>query len=132
MREITETSIAQSLSRHRLSAIMDRLFHDLRKFMRAHAMTPEEDKALPRLNLVWVSGVGGDDGPDSVVLSSIRSNPELWAAAIPDECIIVPRDALRKMIGTDVADALAMHGAAWVGNYAALFRAQRETGKWRS
>ena len=125
MASINERVMIQSFSRHRLSAIMDRLFHDLRKFIGAHAMTPEAEKALPRLNFVWIQGV--EDGPDSVVLRAIRSNPELWASAIPDECSIVPREVLRKLIGTDAADGLAMNGAAIVENYAALFRSQLPT-----
>lgn len=121
---ITATIAAQSVSRSRIAAAMHALFDNLRPFMRAYAATEAEQKALPELDLVWVTGVDG--GPDMVLHEAIRSTPELWAAAVPDECCIVPRDVLRALIGADAGDGLSMQGAAMVENYAARFRLDAE------
>lgn len=121
---ITATMVAQSASRHRIAAAMHALFDKLRPFMRAYARTEAGQKDLPELDMVWVTGVDG--GPEVVLQGAIRSHPELWAAAIPDECCIVPREVLRTLIGSDAADGLAMHGAAMVENYATRFRHEAE------
>lgn len=121
---ITATIAAQSASRSRIAAAMHAMFDNLRPFMRAYAATEAAQKDLPELDIVWVTGVDG--GPDVVVQGAIRSHPELWASAVPDECCIVPRDVLRALIGKDAADGLSMQGAAMVENYAARFRHDAE------
>lgn len=116
----TATLIAQSESKSALRAAMQRMFHDLRDFVRVYARTEEEQKTLPDLDVVWASGI--EEGPDGIVMDAVKSCPDMWAEALPSECCVVPRAMLRKMVSVAEADVLEAYGAAMVNDAAARFR----------
>jgi hypothetical protein len=118
------TALARLEARTKTQHIWDRLFHDLRDFIRVYATTKEAQDALPDdLDVVFVQDVGGN-GPAEIISAAIRSCPELWAEALPPECCIVPRSTLDKIAGATVVEAMAAHGSAMVQNHAARFRQQ--------
>lgn len=118
-------ALAASQSRTRLMISMTRMFDALRPFMYAYTKTPEDQAKLPELDMVWVTDIYA--GPDKVVLDAIKESPEMWGAAVPDECCIVPRDMLKRAVQSDmVCEALVHHGRNMVEAAAAKARYERE------
>jgi hypothetical protein len=120
----TATQIMQSETRVAMASGMDRLFHNLRRFLRAYARTEEQQKTLPDLDIVFAVGV--DDSPEDAVLDAIRTCPEMWASAVPPECCIVSRKTLQRIVGESATAALAMEGDAMVRTAASLHQRPRD------
>ena len=117
---ITATEAA-SVDR-RLRPAMMRLFDSLRQYVRVYTRTPDE--RLPDHDIVWETHI--DHGPERALLDAIKMTPEMWAAAIPEDCIIVPRNPIVGMLGELTAEALAADGANKVADQAARLRYEAE------
>ena len=126
MQSTAMTAAISDQKRSRLAATFFLLFDDLREYMRAYAITEEDQKNLPKLDLVWVTSVDG--GPEKLMLDAIATEPAIWTHAIPEECCIVPRSSLAALVGENVVERLAMHGAALVENLAARRKFERSVG----
>lgn len=124
---ITATmALAMESQRTRVrEASMARLLHELRDFMRAYPR--EVDVKVLDLDLVWVSGIG-DGGPEKAILDAINANPELWADALPEDVVIVPRRLLKSTTALDdsMIDALNHHGMDMVLRKACVLRHAKE------
>lgn len=118
-----QTAMMEAQSKSRLAAAMDRLLHNLREWVQVYPM--REDDKMPAHDVVWVAGISGD-GPGATILEAMKTSPELWAHAIPEECCIVPRELLQKHLGSDLTEYLARHGANRVQIQAARARYEAE------
>ena len=102
---------------NQLRFAMNRLLHNLRKYIHVYAMRPNIE--MPEHNPVWIRDM--DRGPENEILDAIKANPELWRNAVPEECCIVPRKTLvgfgvtpnhiehLEAIGASIIDARAHH-----------------------
>lgn len=120
---VTATAMREQERDNRLRPAMHRLMGNLREWVRVHPM--RQDDVMPEYDVTWVSGLSGQ-GPEKVVFDAISETPELWAHAIPAECCIVHRETLKKYVGADATEYMAMHGANAVSNQAARVRFERE------
>ena len=120
-----QTALMAWENNNRLRAVFDRLLHTLRDFVRVYPM--RDDGPMPQHDVVWEThAYAGKGGPEQVILDAIKMYPELWAPALPAECIIVRRASLAKLLSADVAGALAMDGAYIVDSHAARLRYEAE------
>jgi hypothetical protein len=79
------------------------------------------DYEIPDHRIVFVTEV--DDGPGKDVDDAIRSTPELWADALPDDVVIVPRKSLESAgLSRYVIEILSSMGGAIVETHAAKHR----------
>lgn len=134
---LTATALMQRQENRELRVAMERLLHDLRPFMRAYPRN--NDEKMPEHDHVWITfaGFGKElDNPGATILAAIKANPALWAEAIPDECCIVPKDMLKRVIGTSppvgldcdalLLEGLVHHGTHLVENQGARLRRERD------
>lgn len=120
---VTATALREQERDNRLRPAMQRLMHNLREWVRVYPM--RQDDAMPEHDVNWVSGLSGQ-GPERAVLDAISEAPELWAHALPAQCCIVHWETLKKYVGADAAEYMAMHGSNAVENQAARVRYERE------
>jgi hypothetical protein len=105
--------------RHQMLDAMKVLFRRLEKWVQVDHPFPEE---VGDHRVYFVTGV--DDGPDRVVEDAIRGCPALWAGALPDSVVIVPRRTLEGVgLSDDVIDYFASMGVSAVETHAAKHRA---------
>lgn len=110
-----ETAVMARQRNNALTAALDYLLRDLRRFMRAYPRTA--DSEMPDHDMVWVEQPG--NGPARVILDAIKANPALWADALPSEVCIVPRAALETLTQSPhQADYIVSLGESMVANRA--------------
>lgn len=111
----TATAFIEAQTKQGADRAVKLLLRRLHPFVRAYARTP--DVEMPEHDLVWMDEIGS--GPGKTILAAMKTHPELWAEALPEECCIVPRAMLEKIAGADMAAILAGYGASAVQNQSA-------------
>jgi len=115
---------------HRTRAALYSLLSDLKDFVE---VVPRcEQERMPEHAIVWMTGI--NSGPGPAIESAIKSHPELWLHALPEDVCLVPRHALKKMgLSDDVAEYLKADGEARVAAHAAsyLYEMQERKGRKR-
>jgi hypothetical protein len=110
------TGILEAHSRSQLRHAVQRLLHRLKPFVRVYPKTM--DDKMPDHDIAWVTGVDG--GPEQTIADALICTPELWAAALPKEVCIVPREALSSVAGgPEAVDYLSGLGASIVSTHGA-------------
>ncbi len=129
--KITATMIAQQQADNRKRFAMDRLLHELRRFMRAYPMQMNDE--MPEHDLVWVDDIM-HGGPGKAIVDAIKANPVLWTEALPPEVCIVPRKTLASLgLSQDAVDYYAGIGMLMVEDAAAHFTrtsSENDDGRW--
>lgn len=115
---------------HRMRAALYSLLSDLKDFVE---VVPRcEQERMPEHAIVWMTGI--NSGPGPAIESAIKSHPELWLHALPEDVCIVPRRALKQIgITDDAAEFFKADGAARVAAHAAryLYEMQERKGRKR-
>lgn len=119
---LTATEAIKAQGNNKLRYAMDRLLYKLKRFIGTYPL--HEDDPMPEHDVQWMAEIGAD--PAGTILDAIKMSPELWAHAIPEDCIIVPRKPLEGMLGKDTTEALAMDGAHLVSYQADRLRHEAE------
>lgn len=117
--DVTATQIMEARRDHARDGAMARLLHDLKEFMRAY---PRNEQAeMPDHDLVWVDHIL-TCGAAKTIIDAINAHPELWADAIPEDVVIVPRALLKKITTLDdkAIDSLNDYGVYFVSRKAAI------------
>lgn len=91
----------------------------LERWVRA---VPRDDGVeMPDHIIQFTAGV--DDGPGKVIRDAIKCSPALWADAIAEDVVIVPRKSLEALgVDRQTIDYLASVGETMVGTHAAKYR----------
>jgi hypothetical protein len=92
--EMTLTEAARvRQERLKLTYALEKTLRRLRKFMAVYPRNPIEQ--MPEHDCVWEDGPC--DGPGSIILDAIKTNPSLWLGALPDDVCIVPKADLERL-----------------------------------
>lgn len=113
-----QTALEASQNDRRLRIAMMRLLDGLRGWVRVYTRNEADMPKLPEHDVVWVAGMQGE-GPEKMIMDAIAQSPELWAHALPAECVIVHRETLKKYVGKDATEYMAGYGAIAVAEKAA-------------
>lgn len=108
----TATALRERQGQQRVKHAIGRLLDRLHTFIRAY---PRDDAAeMPLHDVAFVTMT--DDGPEAQILDALKSYPELWLTALPDDVCIVSRRTLVEVANVLPAtvDCLADQGIAIV------------------
>ena len=112
--KVTPTTATALLQGRSSVAVTFALLRSLEKFITVY---PRDEKVtIPECSVAWETTL--ECGPMDAVRDAIAMCPELWAHAVPEECCIVPRAVLARLLGEDTMEAMAQHGVHMVGTKA--------------
>lgn len=117
---------------HRMRAALYSLLSDLKDFVE---VVPRcEQERMPEHAIVWMTGI--NSGPGPAIESALKSHPELWLHALPEDVFLVSRRALKHVLkqvgfGDDVSEFLGAEGEAIVAAHATSYLHELEERKGR-
>lgn len=88
--------VQRNHKRARLGYAFDRIFHRLRRWVRAYP-TAMDDK-MPAHRIEWLSPFTGEEGPHDILLDEIRCEPALWWDALPDDLVLIPKGTFDMLV----------------------------------